>query len=118
MDFTVIFKFLKALSKNNNRGWFEKNKPRYLESKAIFEEFMTDLLHEMILFDRSLSAQDPKKLMLRIYRDIRFSKDKTPYKTNFGASISSTGKGTGRPGYYLHIEPGNKSYAAGGVICT
>ena len=59
---------------------------------------------------------NPKKLTFRIYRDVRFSKDKRPYKTNFGASFSPAGKGMGKPGYYLHIEPGNKSFVAGGLF--
>lgn len=115
MDIAYILKFLKSLARNNNREWFERNKPKYLESKIYFEEFVTVLLKEMVEFDRSLATLDPKKLIFRIYRDVRFSKDKRPYKTNFGASISASGKGVGRPGYYLQIEPGNKSFIAGGL---
>lgn len=116
MDFTKILKFLKDLSRNNDREWFEKNKSRYLESKVQFEEFVTRLLHNMIAVDESLSGLDPKKLTFRIYRDVRFSKDKRPYKTNMGASLSASGKkGMGKPGYYLHIEPGNKSFIAAGL---
>lgn len=115
MDFANILKFLKSLSRNNNRDWFEKNKPKYLEAKGYFEEFVTALLKEMVEFDRSLATLDPKKLIFRIYRDVRFSKDKRPYKTNFGVSISSAGKGVGRAGYYLQIEPGN-SFLGGGLF--
>lgn len=116
MNFTVILKFLKDLARNNNREWFEKNKSRYLESKVHFEEFVANLLHDMITVDESLSGLDPKKLTFRIYRDVRFSKDKRPYKTNMGASLSSSGKkGMGKPGYYLHIEPSNKSFIAAGL---
>lgn len=116
MDFTKILKFLKDLSRNNDREWFEKNKSRYLESKEQFEEFVAGLLHNMIAVDESLSGLDPKKLTFRIYRDVRFSKDKRPYKTNMGASLSASGKkGMGKPGYYLHIEPGNKSFIAAGL---
>jgi uncharacterized protein (TIGR02453 family) len=115
MDFNKTFDFLKKLSRNNNREWFEKNKPRYLEIKTEFEGFVTDLLHEMISFDESVAGLDPKKLVFRIYRDVRFSKDKTPYKTNISAGISSAGKGTGIPGYYFQIEPGNKSMFASGL---
>lgn len=116
MDFTKILKFLKDLSRNNDREWFEKNKSRYLESKVQFEEFVAALLHDMIAVDESLSGLDPKKLTFRIYRDVRFSKDKRPYKTNMGASLSASGKkGMGKPGYYLHIEPGNKSFVAAGL---
>ena len=108
--------FLKSLSKNNDREWFEKNKPKYLAAKEEFEVFISGLLIELAKFDGTLSGLDPKKFIFRIYRDVRFSKDKRPYKTNFGAGISSSGKkGLGRPGYYLHIEPGGKSFVAGGL---
>ena len=115
MNFDLIFKFLKDISKNNDRVWFEKNKPKYLAAKDEFDSFVAALLEELIRFDGSLHGLNPKKLTFRIYRDVRFSKDKRPYKTNMGASFSATGKGMGRPGYYLHIEPGNKSFIAGGL---
>jgi uncharacterized protein (TIGR02453 family) len=104
------------LGRNNNRDWFEKNKPKYIEEKELFEDFVTQLLADMVLLDSSLEGLNPKKLIFRIYRDVRFSKDKRPYKTNFGAAFSGTGKGLGKPGYYLHIEPGNKSFVAGGLF--
>ena len=115
MNFNAALEFLRKLSRNNNREWFEKNKPRYLDIKADFEGFVSDLLNEMILVDESLAGLDPKKLVFRIYRDIRFSKDKTPYKTHLSAGLSPTGKGTGVPGYYFQIEPGNKSMIASGL---
>ena len=115
MDFENAFTFLKKLSRNNNREWFEKNKPRYIEIKEQFELFVENLLHEMIKFDESLAGLNPKKLTFRIYRDVRFSKDKTPYKTNVSAGFSSEGKGIAVPGYYLQIEPGNKSFLAAGL---
>lgn len=115
MNFDNTLDFLKKLSKNNNREWFEKNKPRYLEVKDHFEKFVDELLPELIKFDESLAGLNPKKLTFRIYRDIRFSKDKTPYKTHVSAGFSSSGKGTGIPGYYLQIEPGNKSILASGL---
>lgn len=115
MDVALIFKFLKALSKNNNREWFEKHKPTYLEAKESFESFIGPFLNELVKFDQGLRGLEPKKLMFRIYRDVRFSKDKTPYKTNMSASFSPAGKLVDVPGYYLHIEPGNKSMIAGGL---
>jgi uncharacterized protein (TIGR02453 family) len=116
MEFNTIFKFLKNIAKNNNREWFEKNKDKYLESKELFDQFVVKLLDEMIHFDSSLSGLDPKKLTFRIYRDVRFSKDKRPYKKNMSAAFSSVGKGLGKPGYYFHIEPGNKSFVAVGLF--
>ncbi len=115
MDFKRTFEFLKKLSRNNNREWFEKNKTTYLTIKAEFETFVGDVLHEMIPHDPSLEGLDPRKLTFRIYRDIRFSKDKTPYKKFLSAGMSSTGKGTGVPGHYFQIEPGNKSMIASGL---
>jgi len=116
MKFELILKFLKDLSKNNNRNWFEKNKGRYLEAKDLFEAFIAPLLEEVVKFDSSVAGLNPKKVTFRIYRDVRFSKDKRPYKTNMGAAFSPAGKGMGSPGYYLHIEPGNKSFMAGGLF--
>ncbi len=115
MDFKIILSFLKNLSKNNDREWFEKNKPKYLEAKESFEEFVAALLEKMIPVDGSLAGLNPKKLSFRIYRDVRFSKDKSPYKTNMGATFSGGGKLMQTPGYYLHIEAGNKSFVAGGL---
>ena len=115
MNFEFILKFLKDLSKHNDRTWFEKNKPRYLEAKQSFEDFITELLKEYIRFDDKLAGLDPKKLPFRIYRDVRFSKDKRPYKVNMGAGFSPNGKLVQEPGYYVHIEPGNKSFVAGGI---
>ncbi len=115
MNFEFILKFLKDLAKHNDRTWFEKNKPRYLEAKQGFEDFITATLAEFTKFDPKLGGLDPKKLPFRIYRDVRFSKDKVPYKTNMGAGFSPNGKLVQEPGYYVHIEPGNKSFVAGGI---
>lgn len=115
MDFKTITTFLSKLARNNNRDWFEKHKGEYLEAKEIFEGFVTGLLTNMTKFDERLIGLNPKKLTFRIYRDIRFSKDKRPYKTNMGATFSPGGKLMNKPGYYLHIEPGNKSFVAGGL---
>jgi len=113
MDFKDILTFLKAISKNNNRPWFEKNKPKYLAVKAQFEDFLEAFHKELLKFDESLAGLNPRKLGFRIYRDVRFSKDKRPYKVNMGAGFSQHGKMEQEPGYYIHIEPG-KSFIAGG----
>lgn len=114
MDFTLIIRFLKSIAKNNNREWFEKNKPKYLEAKLSFEDFLEALHKELITFDDSLAGLNPRKQGFRIYRDVRFSKDKRPYKVNMGAGFSEHGKMDQEPGYYIHIEPG-KSFIAGGL---
>lgn len=115
MKFEPTLKFLKDIAKNNDRVWFEKNKSRYLDAKQQFEDFVTALLAELAKFDPKLGSLDPKKLPFRIYRDVRFSKDKSPYKTNMGAGFSPNGKLVQEPGYYIHIQPGNKSFVAGGI---
>ena len=105
--------FLKDLHKNNNRDWFNENKDRYLSANANVVDFVETLIEEIGKFDEQILRIDAKKALFRIYRDVRFSKDKSPYKTNFGAGLGM-GKGNKVSGYYLHIEPG-KSFLAGGV---
>jgi uncharacterized protein (TIGR02453 family) len=112
MDY--ILKFLKAVGKNNNREWFEKNKTTYLKAKEGFDDFLEALHKDLVKFDDSLAGMNPRKAAFRIYRDVRFSKDKRPYKTNMGAGFSEHGKMEQEPGYYLHVEPG-KSFVAGGL---
>jgi len=114
MELKTILTFLKAIAKNNNREWFEKNKPKYLEAKLHFENFLESLHKELLTFDDSLAGLNPRKQAFRIYRDVRFSKDTRPYKVNMGAGFSAHGKMDQEPGYYIHIEPG-KSFVAGGI---
>jgi uncharacterized protein (TIGR02453 family) len=113
MNFELIHKFLKDIARNNNREWFEKNKAKYLQAKLNFEDFLEALHKELLKFDVSLAGLNARKLGFRIYRDVRFSKDKRPYKINMGAGFSSGGKMMQAPGYYIHIEPGNNFVAAG-----
>ncbi len=115
MDLSQVLKFLASLAKNNNREWFEKNKPVYLQAKANFDEFLAAFLNELVKLDESLATLNPKKLGFRIYRDVRFSKDKSRYKINMGAGFSPGGKMEQEPGYYLHLQPGNKSFIAAGM---
>ncbi|WP_374365268.1 DUF2461 domain-containing protein [Cloacibacterium sp.] len=105
--------FLRTLEKNNNREWFNENKTTYQEAQQDIISFVEKLIEEMVVFDEEIGKADAKKSLFRIYRDTRFSKDKSPYKTNFGASLGM-GKGSQKAGYYLHIEPG-KSFLAGGI---
>ena len=105
--------FLINLEKNNNREWFNENKTLYQEAQQDVISFVEKLIEEMADFDEEMGKLEAKKSVFRIYRDTRFSKDKTPYKTNFGAGLGM-GKGNKISGYYLHIEPG-KSFLAGGV---
>lgn len=106
--------FLKDLKKNNNKPWFDKNKPRYEEAKQNIESLVAAFLAKFSVIDKRYAKLAPKDCVFRIYRDIRFSPDKTPYKTHFGAGVSPGGKKMNDPGYYLHIEPG-KAFLAGGL---
>ncbi|MEO8760906.1 MAG: DUF2461 domain-containing protein [Bacteroidia bacterium] len=107
--------FLKKIKKNNNREWFEKNKPLYLEVKQAHEEVVQQVINNIAKFDPKIAGLEAAKTTFRIYKDVRFSKDKTPYKSNMGASINPGGKKSDIPGYYLHVEPGN-SFLAGGCF--
>ncbi len=111
-----IIEFLTELNENNNKDWFDLNRKRYNELRNYFIELTSELIAAIGLFDPSVAFLDPKKCIFRINRDIRFSKDKNPYKTNFGAYIVPGGKKSGNAGYYLHFEPDN-SFVAGGVHC-
>src|SRR5258706_9723203 len=104
--------FLKALKSNNNKEWFDKNKDKYLAAKENVENLVDGLIKSFSAFDKSLAGLKAKDCVFRIYRDVRFAKDKRPYKTNMGASISAGGKKAEVAGYYIHIEPGN-SFIAG-----
>ncbi len=109
-----FIKFLKDLNKNNNRDWFQENKKRYETSvKKPFEELVTTVVEKIQAFDPEVQIE-PKKAIFRIYRDVRFSKDKSPYKTHVGAAISPRGrKFMNDPGYYLHISGGSVMLGGG-----
>jgi uncharacterized protein (TIGR02453 family) len=105
--------FLKKLDKNNNRDWFQANKKAFDAAQDNVTAFAGYLIGEIGKFDAEVDAIDPKSCVFRIYRDVRFSKDKTPYKTNLGAYISPGGRKSMQPGYYFHVQPG-QSFIAGG----
>lgn len=109
-----VLEFLRNLQSNNNREWFNSNKEQYYSAKIEVESFIEKLVPEIIKFDNSISVLPVKNYMFRIFRDVRFSKDKSPYKTNFGAFINMGGRKSPGAGYYLHIEPEN-SFIGGGV---
>lgn len=110
------FQFLKDLKKHNNRDWFAKNRPRFEEANNEFKGFVGALIREVAKFDKTVSTLEAKDCVFRIYRDVRFSKDKSPYKTHFGAHIVKGGKkgDAMRAGYYMHISPG-ECFLAGGA---
>ncbi|MFW5822210.1 MAG: DUF2461 domain-containing protein [Tangfeifania sp.] len=109
-----VLQFLQELSENNNREWFNENRKRYEESREKIL-FLTDIfINEIRKFDPEITPMNPKDCMFRIFRDVRFSKDKRPYKTNFGSFIAKGGRKSIYPGYYFHIEP-TGSFIGGGI---
>ena len=112
---TALFEFLRALRANNNKKWFQENKPHYDRLRAYFVDVIQQLIHKIAVFDSEIAGLDARKCIYRIYRDIRFSADKTPYKTHFGAYLAGYGGRTGSyAGYYVHLEPDN-AFLSGGV---
>lgn len=106
--------FLTDLIEHNDRDWFQENKHLYENAKQNVEDFANSILEEIRKTDKTIPEElTAKKCVMRIYRDVRFSKDKSPYKNNFGIGISPKGKGGDGAGYYIHIQPG-KSFVAGG----
>lgn len=110
----LVLSFLKELDQNNNREWFQANKGRYDEAKSEVEKLVNTIIPGVARFDPAVKFITAKECLFRIFKDIRFSKDKLPYKTNFGAWITSSGRKSCGPGYYIHIQPG-KSFLAAGV---
>lgn len=109
-----VLNFLSELKENNHKEWFDQNRDWYQECRKKVL-FLTELLiHEVGKFDPEIGAQDPKQCVFRIFRDVRFSNDKTPYKTNMGSYIAKGGRKSVGAGYYLHIEPGG-SFVGGGA---
>ena len=107
--------FLNDLKGNNHREWFEENRGRYENAKKNVKEVVDTLIEQLIEVDEGLKGISAQKSVFRIFRDVRFSKNKAPYKTNMGAWMAPGGRKSPFAGYYLHIEPGGGSFLAGGV---
>lgn len=107
-------KFLSQLKKNNNKPWFEKHRLQYEAARIDFSNFIQLVIDDLQRLDTSITGLTSKDCIFRINRDIRFSKDKTPYKSHFGASIKRGGRKSPFAGYYFHLEPGN-SFVGGGM---
>jgi uncharacterized protein (TIGR02453 family) len=118
MHIRDLTQFLAELAENNNRAWFVMNKPRYDILRAEFLELVTQLIRDISKFDPAVAACNPKKALFRINRDIRFSNDKSPYKTHFSAAITASGlkkpSQGGGPAYYFHIDANGMLLVAGG----
>lgn len=111
----ATFDFLRDLKKNNKKAWFDANRERYETARTDFLDFIETLLKELIKFEPGLKGLKAKDCMFRINRDVRFSKDKTPYKTTFGAEIKVGGRKSPRAGYFIKVGPGSESAVAGGM---
>ncbi len=107
--------YIKNLQENNNKPWFDENRNVYEKARADFETLVKNIITIFGEIDADIAPLEGKNCIFRQYRDIRFSKDKTPYKGHMGASFDRGGKNSGFAGYYLHLEPGNKSMVGGGI---
>lgn len=105
--------FLSHLRENNSREWFEANKGQYESARADFESFISKLKETLTPVIPELETQTAKSLLFRVYRDVRFSKDKTPYKTHFSAYFSRAGRKATDAGFYLHVSPGASHLSTG-----
>ena len=110
--------FLKELSKNNNKEWFEKNRTRYVSSQSEVKQLVALWITQYGKIDGSIAHLEPQKCIFRINRDFRFSANKNPYKTNLGAYLTKGAKQANLAGYYLHIEPRNCFFGAGNYMPT
>lgn len=114
----IVLDFLNQLAENNNKEWFDANKSFYKEVKQTFEAFTEKLIINISEFDPTIRNLTVKDCTYRIYRDLRFSKDKTPYKTHIGAYICPNGKKSGLGGYYFHLESKSKQYLSSHLLAT
>jgi uncharacterized protein (TIGR02453 family) len=109
-----VLDFLAELEKNNARSWFEEHRSQYQKAKDTFEALVNQVIDEYRPVE-DLGGITAKDCVMRIFRDMRFSKDKLPYRTSLAASIAAGGRKSGRMAYYLHLEPHNRSMIAGGL---
>ncbi|MDB5203057.1 MAG: hypothetical protein JWQ27_2466 [Ferruginibacter sp.] len=110
----ATLKFLAKLEKNNDRSWFEANRPAWENVKEAFIQFTDELVKTIAQFDPPIGELQAKQCIFRINRDVRFSKDKRPYKNHVSAYFNKGGKKANGAGYYVHIEPG-RCFAAAGI---
>ncbi len=114
MDVKQIHTFLSGLAANNSKEWMDANKSDYLTAKQNFIDLVQNTINLTAANDPEIASEEAKKCVFRLNRDVRFSNNKEPYKTNFGGAIAKGGRKTGNPGYYIHIMPGN-NFAGGGL---
>lgn len=111
----TTLKFLQSLKKNNSKEWFDANRKQYEIAKADFAGLIDSVIKTFGKKDPSIANLLARECVFRINRDVRFSKNKEPYKSNMGASITAGGKKIAMAGYYFHLEPGGKSFVGGGL---
>jgi len=109
-----VLDFLKELKENNDREWFNENRKKYDGAKTEFETLINKLIPKIYDFDPEIGSLTAKQCVFRIFRDVRFFKDKSPYKVNMGGFMSKGGRKGFHSGYYVHIEPG-RSFLGGGI---
>lgn len=110
----LVLDFLKQLKQNNHREWFNEHKADYEAAKLNFETFIEDVIMNFSPVE-DLMGLEPKECTFRIYKDVRFSRDKSPYKVNFACVFGRGGRKHAHFPYYLHVQPGGESFIAGGV---
>lgn len=106
--------FLRDLAQNNNRPWFAAHRARYEQAMGAFEALIADVI-DAVGRQEDLGSLMPRDCIFRIYRDLRFSKDKTPYKLHFGAVVGAAGRHFPDRGTYIHLQPGDASFIADGL---
>ncbi len=115
MSLQITLDFLQALAQNNNREWFNDHRKQYDEARGEFEALIAEVLGQFANVDSTIGAMHPEETMFRINRDVRFSKDKSPYKTGMSALIGPQGRKSNDRYYYISIEPGHQSLVASGL---
>ncbi|MCX6032148.1 MAG: DUF2461 domain-containing protein [Chloroflexi bacterium] len=115
MDFPALIAFLAELARHNNKPWFEEHRPTYERLRGEWLAFVGQVIVGIAQFDPSVGSVSPKDALFRINRDVRFAKDKRPYKTTFSAAICPQGRTSGLPAYYFHITEAGVLLVAGGV---
>jgi uncharacterized protein (TIGR02453 family) len=115
MDFPRLTAFLADLAENNRRDWFEANRVEYQALRDDFTAFVGEIIERTADFDERIRWKDPRECLFRIYRDVRFSNDKSPYKTTFSAYISEQNRRGAPPGYYLEVDEKGVMLAAAGI---
>jgi uncharacterized protein (TIGR02453 family) len=115
VDLTRLTRFLAGLEAHNEKAWFEANRAEYQALRDDFTAFVGELIARIAEWDDSVRWVDPKDCLFRIYRDVRFSRDRTPYKTTFAASIGEHGRRGEGPSYYLQVDARGELFVAGGI---